>query len=194
MKREIWLCALVMMLGSTCLASPRGGPEVYLIGHWDAGTESKAEGAFGTDVTLEMDNGFGGGVGVGLNFGPFVNLNFSGVYSVTDIEIRNDFGGSVSSDDTSTLHLSANLEIYPFDAPFTPLIGGGVGVINISGEIGNDDISETDFAYNFTAGVRWDIDDHVFLKAQYRIIFFEFEDSEDTDPVHAAELALGWRF
>ena len=99
--------------------------------------------------------------------------------------------GSLTIEDDCTLFgWDVNIDINILKYQFTPLVTGGIGFINFSG----DDFDETDFSYNIGIGFRWDITDHFLMKGMYRSTWTELEDTDDNVQFDGVSVALGYIF
>lgn len=87
-----------------------------------------------------------------------------------------------------------NLDLYLIDGPVTPLVTGGAGFLTTTGILGGSDRGETNFAYSAGAGVRWDIDKHLFTKLVYRATWSKFEGTAEAMLFHGVFLSAGWIF
>jgi opacity protein-like surface antigen len=158
--------------------------ELYLVAQYDASdtVASDSDSSFKVDVKP----GFSGGVGVGYNIGSFFNVNAE----ITGGQIKFEDPDRFDSSSATMIRADLNLEIYPLDRPLTPFVGGGFGLMNIR----NDFASETDPTFNGTAGLRWDINDRVFMKAYYRATFTHFKDADGLAMFNGGGVVLGFKF
>jgi opacity protein-like surface antigen len=85
-----------------------------------------------------------------------------------------------------------NLDYNVLSSKFTPFVSVGVGYLYL----GADDRTSFDawhFDLNAAAGVRWDVTDHLFLKA-YAGGSWANVDHPDWAATFQATVAAGWRF
>lgn len=163
-------------------ASRQGRWEVFgLLQQMDG--DSTSDGA--TDV--EVDDTAVGGLGVGYHFNEHIAVNLDLWLGQTDIE----YGAFLI--DADMLGLDFNVDYHILDRPLTPLVTAGIGFIHFDGETAVLGLGyeETDFSYNLGAGFRWDIGDHFFAKALYRLTWTELEDTDDTITLDGVTLGFG---
>jgi opacity protein-like surface antigen len=129
----------------------------------------------GNTVEVEYDSGLGFSGVVGYDFGtPRVEGEIA--YLKNDIDKLSTQGTTVSgSGDATTWSFMLNgyVDIENRSA-FTPYFGGGIGLASVSMEniiISNFNLgseSDTAFAYNFAAGIAWEIKEPITLDLRYR--------------------------
>jgi outer membrane immunogenic protein len=167
-------CILLLVFSSAAL-----GAEGFYAG-FNAGfgylndATVRQEGA-GNTVEAEYDSGFGFSGVFGYDFGtPRVEGEIA--YLTNDLDKLSTQGTTVagSGDATSwSFMLNGYIDIENRSA-FTPYFGGGIGFADVSVEniiISNFNLgseSDTTFAYNFTAGIAWEIKAPITLDLRYR--------------------------
>jgi opacity protein-like surface antigen len=139
-----------------------------------------------------------GGIGVGYNVGPFVNLNVdvtAGPARFTKAEFNQAFGFFTEDRENGYMTtIMFNVEAYPFRGPITPLLSVGAGAINVSRDFIGYSSSDSSFAYGIGGGLRWEFDDHLFAKVIYRANFTKFDGADETSMFHSVFLSLGFMY
>lgn len=146
----------------------------------------------GLGVMMKLDSTSVIGLGYGTNFGDHVNLNMDiwmGSTSVTGEAL-----GVTVQGDTSLLGLDFNLDINLLPHRFTPVVTGGLGFINFSGDIEGYPFGEVDLSYNYGAGFRWDATDHLLFKIIYRFTKTQLEETDKAVMLDGAMLSIGYIF
>ena len=72
-----------------------------------------------------------------------------------------------------------NLDHNFWKKSLTPLVIGGVDIMNFDGDMGTYDFSGNNLCYNLGVGVRWDINDSIFVKRLYRWLWTELDGTDD---------------
>lgn len=183
--KTIFITLMILVATSAlCSAqewSRKGKGEIFALGQYMGGdTISYPAG------TAEIDDTVAGGFGVGYNFNDHLNLNtglFFGSTNITTKRYETKWDANLSGADI-------NLDINMLKSRFTPMITGGVGFINFKG----DSFDETDFSYNAGAGFRWDISNHLFMKAIYKATWTKLKDADNTVLLDGATLSIGYIF
>jgi len=116
-----------------------------------------------------IDDGYVYGVGIGYNINDHINLNTDFAFGSQDVFDEDETVG-----DLDAFLWNVNVDYNILAEPLTPLVSGGIGFATYSG----DGATGTDFTYNLGAGGRWDISDNVFIKATYRMTWFEDFDQD----------------
>jgi len=161
--------------------------EIFVLGQ-QMGDDSTT----GLGIELEVDDTIVGGLGIGYNFHDHLNLNMDMFFGSTDL-IAKGYGETVKAD-TDLFGMDFNLDYNILKSRFTPMITGGIGFINFSGDVGGYDFKETDFSYNLGVGFRWDITDHFLCKGIYRFTWTELEDTDDSILLDGISLSIGYLF
>jgi opacity protein-like surface antigen len=133
---------------------------------------------------LEVDDGYAVTGAVGYGYGNGLRTELELAYRESDLDAISGGGfGVVGSrgvgGDISAFSGMVNVYYdYRVNGGFVPYIGGGIGGASIdldSSTLGVDD-SETVFAYQFMGGLRYPLNDRLWLRVGYR--FFSTEDLE----------------
>ena len=178
--------------GPFATASRANRWEIYGFGDYLSGANTTK--AAGGGVELEFDKGFGGGVAFGYNINNHLNFNTEMGGGTIDLEARG-FGNTIQGDAT-TFKWNLNLDYNVLKTRLTPFLSGGVGLMHFSGDFGgsSSEFSETDLSWGAGGGLRWDISDRWFVKAQYRATWASLKDSDNTTLFHGASVGVGFKF
>lgn len=144
---------------------------------------------FGWPITADLDSTMLFGVGIGHNITDHWNINTDILYGKQDWTV-NQFGFWPVTNDFTLYLFDVNVDYNIFKGPLTPLVTGGIGVMNIRGNGAN----ETDFSYNVGAGARWDISEQFLLKIIYRIMWTDIEDADNTAQFGGINVNFGFKF
>ncbi len=183
------LLALIMTSG-ICSAqewSRKDKGEIFALGQTMGGDTTT-----GLGWDWEVDDTTVGGFGIGHNFHDYLNLNMDMFFGSTDLTGKGS--GRTVKVDTNLFGMDINLDYNILKGRFTPMITGGIGFINFSGDAGTNNSSETDFSYNLGAGFRWDVTDHFLIKGIYRFTWTELEDTDDSILLDGVSLSIGYVF
>lgn len=146
----------------------------------------------GLGIEMEVDDTTVGGFGIGSNFNDHLNLNADMFFGSTDM-IGRAYGVTVTAD-TYLFGMDFNLDVNILKSRFTPMVSGGIGFINFTGDFNGGDFDETDFSYNLGAGFRWDVTDHFLIKGIYRATWTKLEDTDDSILLDGVSLSSGYVF
>ena len=119
------------------------------------------------------------------------------IYVNTDFLFgSSDLNAAGVTGDTNIIAWDVNLDYNFMEGNFTPLVTGGIGFMNFDGDFGSGSasFSETDFSYNLGAGVRWEFNDNMFLKAVYRFNWVKLEDTDSALLMDGLHVAFGITF
>jgi opacity protein-like surface antigen len=148
--------------------------------------EMNGDSTSGDGMELSMDSTSLYGFGVGANIDDHWNINTEFLFGSTDFD--GTAGGTTVTLDTDVFMWNFNVDYNLWAERLTPVVGAGIGLAKFSG----DDFSETDFSYNFGAGVRWDATDNMFVKAMYRWTWTELEDTDSALMLDGFVVCVGW--
>ena len=147
-------------------------------------------------VTLDMDNAFIYGIGYGYNMTDHWNINADLVFGKVDTDVKvNDV--KVETEDMDYALFNVNLDYNFWKSRFTPLVTGGIGIMDFSVDTtttGVGDVDESDFSYNLGAGIRWDVEENLFLKVIYRSTWTELDDADDDMQYDSFSLSIAYMF
>jgi len=144
----------------------------------------------GLEFTAKVDSTTLYGVGLGANINDHFNLNTDFLFGSQDWTATWE---DVTVTEGYNLWLwDINLDYNVLKGRLTPLVIGGIGYLNISGE----DVSEGHFSYNLGVGLRWDLTDNLSLKALYRWTSTsdELEDSDDKMELDGFSFGIAYMF
>jgi len=147
------------------------------------------DGLFGTAPSMSFNTGFEGYLSGGIDFGTF-RLESEASYkkvSTNQLTVFNtpfDADGSVSAFSLMGNGLININNVIPSRLPFSPFVGGGIGMSQINtsfSTLNRTDIdnSDTRFAWQVLAGVRQAITDNIDITLRYR--FFNVDNIRTVD-------------
>ena len=149
----------------------------------DFSRQGKIE-AYGTGLYLSGDHfsGYGGGLGVGYHFTDYISLNG---------ELT---GGRLESGpiDGALYVGTMNMEYNLLKKRFTPFLTVGVGALGYDVKQGFIRGAGVNALVSGGAGLRWDVTDRFFIKAEYRAL--GVFDQSNAELVHSATVGLGFTF
>lgn len=161
----------------------------HYIGIWAGGIATE-DADPGSNVEISFDNGFGGGLAVGYDFGP-ARLELEGSYRKSDVDKVRTGAGSVK--------VNADLEVFTVlvngyvdfatNSIATPYLGVGAGYARA--EV--DDIEDEFVAGQLAAGVLLEISPAVSVDLGYRYLLPIDKDDLDIRQ-HTASVGLQFRF
>jgi len=143
-------------------------------------------------MSMKLDSTSVIGLGYGTNFSDHVNLNMNFWLGSTDVT-GEAFSVTVQGD-TSLLGLDFNRDINLLLRRLTPMITGGIGLINLSGNIEGFPVGETDLSYNYGGGLRWDATDHLLFKVTYRFTKTQLEETDKAVMLDGPVFSVGYVF
>jgi opacity protein-like surface antigen len=176
--------------------SRKGHGEIFLFGQSVSSDEFGGEDS-GITIDMETDDTFVGGIGMGFNINDYINVNTGLWYGNTDLLIKGSYQGSFIGEfeeDFNMLGWDLNIDYNILKTRLTPMVTGGIGFVNFSGDIEDDDISETNFSYNLGVGLRFDITDRLLVKAVYHLIWTELEDADEKTNLDGLRVSIGFIF
>jgi len=199
MKSPIRAAVLAVLVVATCKAQTNTVSSTSTVsatntfsraGKWEAYGVVQAETIF--NVFDSDANLFGGGFGVGYNFGEHFTL--SGEFSFSSAQFHTEGLFEVPEDRDTTLYIGrvyADYNILKY--PVTPVLSGGLGVGGFS------DGSGVALDQTIGVGVRWDANDRLVFKSMLRAGIIETTsrpDNEDADAwaCLAISVSVGYKF
>jgi len=144
-----------------------------------------------SEITLKLDDTALYGFGAGYNLDDHFNLNTDFLFGSTDIKygyFENELA------DADIFAWDVNLDYNILKERLTPFATVGLGFMNFSGSAYGFDFNETDFSYNFGAGLRWDVAKNIFLKAMYRWTFTKLKGTRDRILLDSLTVNIGFLF
>lgn len=183
--------------------------EFYGLGYYFGGPSFD----FGNGGDAEFsDTGFGG-FGIGYNITDHFGVNFEMAFGGSDLRVETPYG-SVTSDTTMNSG-RINLDYNLLNGPITPFVTAGLGWFYFDTEVPSGPpqavcwwdyyywgyvcgyvqpiYDEFDFTMNAGGGLRWDINDHLFLKAFAGVNWINFRHS-GFEPAFQAGGAIGVKY
>jgi opacity protein-like surface antigen len=132
-------------------------------------------------VRLDIDNAAIYGIGYGYNMTDHWNFNTDLLFGSADTDVK-IVKTTAETEDMDYILFDINLDYNVWKSRFTPVVSGGVGIMDFSidtSATGVGDVDERSLSYNLGAGIRWDIEDNMFLKMMYRSTWTDFDDADD---------------
>jgi opacity protein-like surface antigen len=167
---------------------------------------------YGTnDAVLKFKDSLTYGLGFGYNISPHLNINGDWSYGVADYD--STWGKYKISGEADLMTGNLNLEFNLLDRAFTPYVGGGVGFMYIDTNVPSSaDIwywwdpwwgyqsaavvethSSTNWTWNATVGLRWDVTRGFFVKASATAMWSKIG-SSGTELFPQYTLNMGWKY
>lgn len=147
-------------------------------------------------VTLDLNSATVYGIGYGYNFTDNWNLNTDILFGSSDMDI--EIAGITAGDEEMEYVLwNVNLDYNILKGRLTPLVTGGLGIMNFSTNTkatGVGEIHESDISFNLGAGVRWDIKDNIMLKALYKATWTEIDDADNDQRFDGVSFSVAYMF
>ncbi len=185
---KILISALAVLLGATGVAAAQS---FYIGAHGGVGiphdSDATSSGAPGVPITVSSNIGYAVGGFVGYDFGTGFRVEGELAYRRNGLDEQSALGSTFAMQgDSSTLALMAN-GFYEFGAgsSWTPYVGAGIGMARFSlidaGTVGStpEDNDDTVLAYQFIAGIGYELSPTLTLFADYRL--FGTADPEFTE-------------
>jgi opacity protein-like surface antigen len=164
------------------------------------------------DGTFKIDDSDLFGFTWGYNYTSHLNLNLEMALGRPDF--KGTWGTSTFKGTADMWTGDLNMEYNVLKGRFTPFVGVGIGFMYFDSNIpdGDPDVwcwwdyywgyvcgasqsthSATDFTWNATAGVRWEVTDRMLIKASYKAMWTKVGDS-GTEIFPQYSLSAGWLF
>ncbi len=171
-------CTLVPVLSlvvAGLVAAPAAQADFYLGGNFGFGFPSDHKGDNGS--MIELDDDIGGSVAFGYNFVP-LRIEGEIVFRTSDVRRYEDVDGGVETATGNIQNMGVMVNaIYdlPLAQLYSPYVGAGFGGSRISAErirAGGEtllDDSESVFAYQFMAGIQYEIARNAAVRLGYRL-------------------------
>jgi len=165
------------------------------------------------DVKVHVENSGMGGFGAAYNFTDQLALRFDTRFGDTVSR-----GTGLQTGGHSDVFLNdgrVNLEWNVLRSRVTPFVTGGIGFQYVEIELQNVDpvpvcywdpwygyycgyskpvFTETDFAWNVGAGLRWDVTDHLVLRAALDAGWVDYQHSKSVTGLLNGVFTIGWMF
>jgi opacity protein-like surface antigen len=176
----IFLSVLFLYYGN-CSAQPiirpGSGEFSFFVGPLFGDTSSEFDPFIGPfEVGLDDSVIFGGSGAVNLNS----NIALEGILEFSPVDVIGKTGSVNVKIDTvgSFLHLNMVWHLVEMGR-LIPYLTGGIGFMNLTGDVPGGQVRETDFAVNFGGGVKYFITDQVALRFEVRDINTKLQDTSD---------------
>jgi opacity protein-like surface antigen len=161
----------------------------FFIQKWNGGESSYTESGIHIDAKFDDANIFG--VEFGSNINDHVNYHMDIYYGSLP---STAYGNGKSVESTgSVLGWGLNLELYLLKERITPLVSVGVGFVDFFGDVEGLSFNEYDFTYNYGVGVRWDVTDHLLIKALYKTTNVTLKDAEKASKFNGLSASIDFR-
>lgn len=146
-------------------------------------------------VTFDMDSTYVYGFGFGYNFSDHWNINTDLLFGTADTDVK-IVDVTVETEDMDYILWDINVDYNIWKSRFTPLITGGIGVMNISIDTTTDagNVHESNFSSNLGAGFRWDIEDNLLLKVIYRSTWTEVHNGDNDQRYDSISVSVACMF
>lgn len=187
-------CACLLFAGLATRADDfeRGGKWFVTTGGQYLTSESTEFEDGGIRGEVSLDSVYLGGLGIGYDLSNHFTLGVNVQGGGGTIEAS---AGSASVSESATfLAAGTYLDWNILKSRLTPLVSANLGFLGLSGDVGDESASETDFTFGVGGGLRWDMSDRWFAKALYTANWMEFEGFDELTLVHGFSLFLGYRF
>jgi opacity protein-like surface antigen len=146
-------------------------------------------------VTFDLDSTNVYGIGYGYNLSDHWNINSDLLFGSTDTDVK-IVDVTVETVDMDYVLWDINVDYNIFKSRFTPLVTGGIGLMNFSIKTTSDagEVHESDFSSNLGAGVRWDIRDNLLLKVIYRSTWTEVHNADNDQRFDGVNVSVAYMF
>jgi opacity protein-like surface antigen len=131
-------------------------------------------------TNLDIDSAAIYGIGYGYNLTDHWNFNMDLLFGSADTDVK-IVETTAETEDMDYIRFDINLDYNFWKSRFTPVVTGGVGIMDFSIDTTATDVwdvDESNFSYNLGAGVRWDIEDNLLLKVMYKSTWTELDDAK----------------
>ncbi len=197
--------------------SRNGRYEVYGVGQFLGSADINFNGPTGSVKTKMDDTGLGG-FGVAYHFSDFFSVHgdfmFGGATFSGDVPLER--GGTVNFKQDAFIQTGRlNLDYNIINRRLTPFVTAGIGYQYLETELGNaPSINDcwwdpwygwvcysgqprawqTDFTWNAGVGLRWNITDHLILKAMAGATWLEYGGAQGITTQIEGVFSIGWSF
>lgn len=174
---------VLTMTASICSAqgwSRQGKTELFGTIQMIGGEEIRYSFPDAPPTNLDIDSAAIYGIGYGYNLTDHWNFNMDLLFGSADTDVK-IVETTAETEDMDYIRFDINLDYNFWKSRFTPVVTGGVGIMDFSIDttaVGVGDVDESNFSYNLGAGIRWDIEDNLLLKVMYRSTWTELDDAK----------------
>jgi opacity protein-like surface antigen len=147
-------------------------------------------------INLEIDSTAIYGIGYGYNLTDHWNFNMDLLFGSADTDVK-ILDTTAETEDMDYIRFDINLDYNFWKSRFTPLVTGGIGIMDFSIDttaVDVGDVDEGNFSYNLGAGIRWDIEDNLLLKVMYRSTWTELDDADDELQYDSFGLSIAYMY
>ena len=147
-------------------------------------------------VILGVDSTTVYGIGYGYNLTDHWNINTNLLFGSADTDVK-IVDVTAETADMDYVLWDINVDYNIWKSRFTPLITGGIGIVDFSIDTtatGVGKVDESNFSANLGAGIRWDVKDNLLLKVIYRSTWTELDDADDNLQYDSVGLSVAYLF
>lgn len=191
--------------------------EVYGIGQYLHSEDITFAGPKG-DVTMAMDDTGLGGIGFGYHLNNYLSVRTELLFGSANFrgDLPTAAGGTVAiQQDVLVQTGRLNLDYNIINRRLTPFVTAGIGYQYLEAELdqlppaevcwwdpwwgwvcsdAQPIASDFQFTWNAGVGVRWDINDHLFVKVLAGANWVQYSGAQDLTTQFEAVFSLGWSF
>lgn len=138
------------------------------------------------DVEWEWSGGLDLGAGIGFHLNQFFYLHLDTWYGTHEVTFTVNNIKVSGEGDIFALHL--NGDVYLFNERITPLVSGGVGLVNFSPEGLHHDATSTRLGF----GLRWEIQNLCVLTGMYQILWVKLMPDWESTTFTGFRMTLGF--
>lgn len=146
-------------------------------------------------VKLDMEGTNIYGVYLGYNLNDHWNINTDLLFGSADTDVK-IVDTTVDTEDMDYVLWDINIDYNLFKSRFTPLVTGGVGLMNFSIDTtthaGN--VHESNISTNLGAGIRWDVKDNLLLKVIYRSTWTEMHNADNDQRYDGVSASVAYMY
>lgn len=191
MHRRCAFVALVLLLLPVCHASAADADRA---GRWDyfgiaryTPGDDTTNTFFGGVERIDFEPAAHFGFGAGYNVNDHVNVNATVMFGRAEWTFSEE-GFLPATDTGPMIQALGNVDWNVLDAPLTPFLTAGAGVIMFPD---SPLVGAGEFNYGAGAGVRWDFAEHAFVKIWYRAEFFGLANADHGIRLHTFNVGIG---
>lgn len=146
-------------------------------------------------VTFDMEGTNIYGFGLGYNLSDHWNINTDLLFGSAETDMKVP-GATVETEDMDYVLWDINIDYNIFKGRFTPLVTGGVGLMNFSIDTTTNagNVHESNISTNLGAGIRWDVEDNLLLKVIYRSTWTEMHDADNDQRFDGISVSVAYMF
>jgi opacity protein-like surface antigen len=177
-------------------SSRAGKFEVFGSGQFETGGDANIR-LHHFNIPVNYGDLWGGGAGFGYNIDTHWNVNGTANFGTVDAKTALPDEVVKSSAFLSTVNLNVDYNL--FTSRLTPFLTAGIAIADYSDSVSSPGFSidyfQTSVGVDGGAGVRWEFDEHWFVKAAYKAVWREGVDQFHGEMVvHTANVSVGYAF